>query len=104
MYEPGRRLAHAKGNVQRGRVDGQSETRPGRARIAVVLVFGLPHRLEPLGHRQRVAASGVVALEPRQATAGRDLVTARGWIPGPAWRPVGVLRPLDLGHDDSPVR
>src|SRR6266498_2642413 len=49
-------------------MDRHGETRSGRSRVAVHLIFGGPHRLESLGESQRVT---VVAARGNPVAAGR---------------------------------
>ncbi len=87
-YEP--RLPPPARNAQRVRVHGDCEPRAGCPRVAVVLVFGLAHRLEPARQGQGVA---VVA-------AGRDPVTAGRGVPGGG----GPLDRAAVSHAGSPPR
>lgn len=52
-------------------MQGELEARPARRRVAVVLVLGRPHRLEPLGQGLRIAA----------VAARRHPIAARGRVP-----------------------
>jgi len=52
-------------------MDGQAEARSGGPRVTVMLVLRLPHRLQSLCQRERVA---VVA-------SCRDPVATSGWVP-----------------------
>lgn len=69
-------------------MQGQLEAGAAGPRVAVALVLGQAHGLEPLGQRQRVA---VVA-------ARRRPVAARGRVPGG----LGPLDPGPVSHERSP--
>lgn len=66
-------------------MQGQGEAGAAGPRVAVVLVLGQTHRLEPLGERE-----GVAVVTPR-----RDPVASRSGIPGG----VGPLDARPVAHD-----